>query len=829
MVCGITFPEGLSLEAKLAHCRSQAHLQLFVQSQFFEDLTIVPCDIKDQLQHLCLLCCCGLETAEIDEHLTSAAHAEQSALAGIPPAGPAHPQPPEWSLRCGGVFDNIGRQRSRRRAGGRHQAGKGQRAAVGQPHLPRRLAVDDDHRLCAGAQRDALLRQHLWCVPQQHQVAAVTPVPEATNLWERLPPELLPAIIEASPNQLRVTLRLLSLSHRGTAPGWMPTFVGHTRLAVLKLPALNQQDIARILIHLPGLVELTIDPRLSVDASLLAALDRFCPGLQVLRCAIRRQYGSVPAPLSALKQLALREVSFMGERLEALEGSSLATVTNLKCDRCSPAALQSIASHLTSLKLSDALLDENDLPGPWLCRLETLSLSLRSDRPVSAPLLRLLAANQATLCSLTLTINPDADELPPLMASLQALAHLTRLHLVDCSLSALPPDLVDRLERLNISFLCKHESAAAPVRLSSRRLLWLRMQIDGAPALGLALYCPALVELETAGCRLVSMHCPRLRVIMPPQCLDGASPMPNLEVFDRSPRRFSSAGTLWTDPALLLTGSPRLRVLSSVRLTRPDLLARLCACGSLARLEQLHLDVTRLPNPLVLRLPGQLEHLHLQLEQGEEADRKNGPLLPPVDLHLEAPGLVVFVLLASLPSSSVVVRVRLHNCPSLACIRLESAQASIALYADEEAGGTPAMPLRSLYVSARGVFEAASLLGLLTRHGASLSEVTCRGELRLARKLWPQLMRALSGLPWLTGLTLNVSGVSSPLSLSCPELRRLALEDLNGKVKVRLACPWLEELTGIQCPKQQLKFLMTRRDDCRAGTPASRHRILFSP
>ncbi|KAJ4462557.1 hypothetical protein PAPYR_531 [Paratrimastix pyriformis] len=307
-----------------------------------------------------------------------------------------------------------------------------------------------------------------------------------------------------------------------------------------------------------------------------------------------------------------------------------------------------------------------------------------------------------------------------------------------------------------------------------------------------------------ANCHLTSLQCPRLRTLrLPDESLVFAPmPMPDLEEV-----AFSLG---LPQPAWLLAGSwPRLRVLSGVRLTRPDLLASLCACGSLVRLEKLRLDVTRLPNPLVLRLPGQLEHLDLHIEM-----EKSG-----------GPGARYFKLTIrhkSMPSGRAQVdgdkgvarprdqlgwpgvRVRLRNCPHLVRLDLQSnAIATTALLALEV---DKAAMIRRLQVG--GAIDAASLLGLLTRHGARLRTFAGWRLRALAKDDWPKLMRALSGLPRLTGLTLNVTGVHCPLSLACPKLRTLDLDGVAGGVKVTLACPRLEWLRDLGAASRQLTFAL---------------------
>ncbi|KAJ4462599.1 hypothetical protein PAPYR_584 [Paratrimastix pyriformis] len=729
------------------------------------------------------------------------------------------------------------------------------------------------HPTCSEATSEpkvcSILGHSFWTSPFFRAMKTPT---SGDDLLGRLPPELLPAIVEASSTPYRCYLQLLSLSHairvsirgtphelsvdyppyqalddfftptdalaavvgscknlrklsfpemwRDTAPhatkaGWVDeAFGGHPQLAVLEqLPPLPEPDIECILSHLPGLVELTVNLEFQMSTGLLGVLARSCPGLQVLRCTISCDY----PPLDHLTALAplsgvLKELDFdrwiPDERLPAFLGS-LSAVTSLKLLSCPPAALEPIAPHLTTLVLYDTLHKEEDLPGPWLCRLETLYLNLYNSSIPAPSLARLLAANQATLRSLTLRRSDlGAPDDPSLAAALRALPHLTQLCLSgdvvpDWSFSALlPPDLVDRLEYLYLEFGSLLDPSD-PVRIVSSRL----RQLHIAMAAELALDCPALVELRLIGVRsrLASMQCPRLRILNVPaaQRLTTVVPMPDLVV-----------ASFWCNylmvPAWLLAGSPppRLRVLSGVRLTDPELLARLlCTCGSsLVRLEQLHLDVTRFPNPLVLRLPGQLERLDLRLVRSARPD-KNGP---PLDLQLEAPGLLSLSIVTpdiyNLPS----VRVQRPNCPRLVHLALKSPVAALSLQLDED--GESAMRLRSLSVG--GWIQMGCLLGLLARHGARLSKVTSR-VMASGKDDWPQLMEALSGLPRLTSLTMDVSGASSPrLSFAFSQLRTLDLHKLPKEAKVVLACPQLEKLEGLRDPSRQLELALPAPNLC---------------
>ncbi|KAJ4459795.1 hypothetical protein PAPYR_4192 [Paratrimastix pyriformis] len=632
----------------------------------------------------------------------------------------------------------------------------------------------------------------------------------------RLPPELLQVIVEVSPCPLDTYLQLLrSLSHairqsirgtlrelsfpehilttdalaalvgpckslrklsfpeewmhtsRGGARSWVDeAFGGHSQLAFLShLPSLPDPEVEGILSHLSGLAELTVSPHLLMSTRLLAALARSCPSLQVLRCT-SSSYGRDAHPDFAV--------------LRPLSG------------------VLKLASRLTVLKLRDGTSD-SDLPGPWLCHLETLSLDLLAGPCVA--LTRLLAANQATLRRLTVTLNaPDVVQAPDLAASLRALPHLTRLSLsvidTDCSLSALlPPDLVDRLEILHVWFGPVEQ---LPVSIASRSLQEVHLCVGLGPTSWLAMQCPALVELnvtETKGNHLTSLQCPRLRkIIVPaPQSLFGAALMPNLE-------EMSCWSGSVEDPAWLLAGSPWLRKLSGLRLTRTDLLARLCTCGTLVQLRGLSLDVIRLPNPLVLRLPGQLEDLGLHIERRDRPG-EGEPLS--VDLQVEAPGLLDFSLDILDKSNLPPVRARLHNCPHLVSLSVHGAL-FLQVDEEEEAGVPVATQPRELIVSA---LHQTSLACLLSRHGARLRTFISPGRFdAMTSADWPWLMGSLSGLTQLTRLDLNVSGAPSPLSLACPQLRRLTLYELPDEAKVALACPLLEELVGIRDPSRQLEL-----------------------
>ncbi|KAJ4459818.1 hypothetical protein PAPYR_4219 [Paratrimastix pyriformis] len=818
--CGITLPEGCPLVEKLEHCRSRLHLQHFVQSQqLFTGSEIVPCDIDKQFRHLCLLCCCGVETPKTAEHLASAAHASQRVLASLPPAVSASSGP------AGSVRDEDA-------VASRHTA-----TPATVSHLWESLPSELVRAIVEASPRPD--RCYIQLMGLSHGIRTAIRGALRELSFDDPSDPVLSELIRPTPDALAAligpckSLRKLTLS---IPEGWCDLdeaaqgrcldaiFAGHTQLAALEFRMgveaswfvfFSESHLERILGHLPGLVELTCR-QIDMTARLLAVLARSCPGLQALRCSI--PYGCASpdwtalTPLSGtLKQLDLG--SYSNPKIMAVLVCGLTAVTSLKLADCPPAALRPLAPHLSVLEL--IAMDDEDLPGPWLCRLTGLTLVLGggADRPFSARLARLLSANQATLRNLGLSMSLPATEAPALVAALRGLPHLAGLHLAvsgDCSFAALmPPDLLDRLTRLEINikstpygfdFATPEAADDLVLRIASPSLQRLSLVVAKLDRLVVA--CPALEQLTLgmwSDC-LLSLGCPRLRHLQMPALRlagDGAgagpapAPMPDLEHVELT------EDTYWTNPAWLLAGGcPRLRVLSGVRLTRPDLLARLGACASLVRLEQL--DVTWLRGPQVLRLPGQVEQLRLEIK----ASHKRGPLrVSPVDMCVEAPGLLVFDL--GIVAESPSARVRLHNCPSLMFLFLGSGAASVGLQVDEDAG-IPTMQPRE--ISLDGGLEPSNLLDLLARHGARLCKLSLLGG-ALRGAAWPPLTQALSRLPRLTSLELGLARQSARLDLACPQLRRLRITDTD-RVKVVLACPQLRELKGCAAPCQELEFVV---------------------
>ncbi|KAJ4462583.1 hypothetical protein PAPYR_564 [Paratrimastix pyriformis] len=556
--------------------------------------------------------------------------------------------------------------------------------------------------------------------------------------------------------------------------GWVDeAFGGHDRLAVLEyLPTTCEPVIERILLRLPGLVALRLSKSTPISTHLLTAIARSCPRLQALRSDCDRIAAQADvtalAPLAgSLQQFRFRHIP-ASARLDAFV-SDLRAVSTLHLHRCRPAALEPLAAHLTRLSIdltepeeleedgsiacrygSDDDDDEATLPGPWLARLERLSLG--GCRTFAAPLVRLLAANQATLRRLKLEIiKLEAPGPASMLVALDGLPRLTHLELIcrglhhrDADLTAaLSPALLDRLERLTLGLHDALSYAPHPIRITSGRLICLRLQ-RLARVESISLDCPALAELHLP--RLITSHhlrmnCPRLRMVrdLPAWFTEFTVPMPDL----------------WSG-------------------SMPHMLPVLCACASLVNM-YLNLDMVQLPNPLVLRLPGpSLESLQLSHRKASA----------PFELQVEAPGL------RSLFVGSTSLGIRL-KCPSLVTLR-------VMLGGSDDGGHLTSLELddrtrlRSLTI--HGTCETASLLGVLGQpHGVRLHHVGLRSP---AERAWPQLAAALGMLPRLASLELDLTNAPSPLSLACPQLRTFTVHELVQEHKLVLTCPLLETLSG---------------------------------
>ncbi|KAJ4462534.1 hypothetical protein PAPYR_506 [Paratrimastix pyriformis] len=677
-----------------------------------------------------------------------------------------------------------------------------------------------------------------------HQMmeSPVTPV----DLFALLPPDLLPCIVERSNRPLQTYMQLLGLSRairqavRGfpremsfdetfgyeplippadavaaligpckgltklkfrsvgapycstygcgrteaACAGWVDeAFGGHDRLAVLEyLPTFEEPVIARILLRLPGLLELHFG-HVDLSWGLAEIVARSCPHLESLRGDSINDDLYIPnlAPLAgSLRCLKSPQYLFSPQGVETMSRLTALGTVYLTCFEAT--ALMPIAAHLTRLNvaLNEDEWDDAMLPGPWLSHLERFKLREDSIR-FTPRLAGFLAANRATLQRLRLWLKElDAAGLAALVATLNDLPRLTHLQLLTDTLpaevdinTALIPGLPSGLEHLNLSFCCEGEPTP-PLYITSHQLKCLHLH-GIMHALGeVSLDCPALVELRLPTVvDALTLKCPRLRELHdPPVWFDCFSvPMPDLETV-----------VAWVhDPVWwphLLTLSPHLRRLSLVGV-RPCLLPMLCAGTALV---DLSLSLARflqpLPNPLVLRLPGRLETLLL-------LDLGNGS--SPLDLTVEAPGLRRMQIITR--SSDFECRLRCPCLASFICADLTDASLTnkasrcqiTALELDDRAR------LRRLAIE--GHCKTNTLLDLLEQHQGLRHVLLYAPE---AASDWPRLAAALGGLPRLANLQLNIRNAPSPISLACPQLRILRLDGADGDQKVVLTSPLLE-------------------------------------
>ncbi|KAJ4462563.1 hypothetical protein PAPYR_539 [Paratrimastix pyriformis] len=569
------------------------------------------------------------------------------------------------------------------------------------------------------------------------------------------------------------------------------TFAGHRRLAILLGFPASLSVAERILHYLPGLGELHICG--PCDTHLLTAVAQLCPNLQALRCLFalpERPAPDVAALLPLAASLQQLRVDFPSESMANLV-CRLSSCWRLKACGCPPSALEPLAPHLTRLTLHSP----EDIPGPWLCHLERLTLSPKSYSQ-HADLVRLLAANQATLRRLKLIITSAT---PQLVAALSSLPQLTHLRLIGPVLE-LPPELLDRLVALRLGTW--RSIFARPLRIASRRLGEFRLAMRPRAGFRLSLDCPSLVEahlpwilhgsgLHGSG-QLVELNCPRVRTItgLPAQFTGPATTaMPDLEVVQgRSPLG-------WLAQLMSTIDAPRR--LREVRVShpQPDLLARLCASGTLVSL-RLDLDTAKAPpNPLVLRLPRQLERLQITISSPMWRAATDAQPMP-FDIQVEeAPGLRSFQLSTA---PTLPVRLCLGLCPNLVVLHLLTAGLVSADLAEVIAP-------RGLHLDGKALSTASSsesVLRCLTQHGSRLHRVSVVSTPD-PPTAWPQLVSALCGLPQLTSLSLSFT--RPELSLACPQLRVLELYAMETRLQVDgkpvtrrlvLACPFLEELSG---------------------------------
>ncbi|KAJ4461493.1 hypothetical protein PAPYR_2074 [Paratrimastix pyriformis] len=625
----------------------------------------------------------------------------------------------------------------------------------------------------------------------------------------------LAALVRPCKNLVKLTLTDCNLplcwSGRTEAActAWVDeAFAGHDSLAVLDVPSpvAVLPALPSIVRHLHGLEEFHfgVDP--------YAILSRRVPGPQNLQ--LEKTFGELwkafAEPLLAAlgRELQLPMMPEVGAEDSAAISTFMGNLTSLRrlaLGWAPPAFLRPLATHLTQLRLlsflpGDLSTDEA-LADVGLCRLETLQLALAVYRPANInAYARLLAANRATLRSVTLQMGVAPPVLLGALDGLPQLANLTMILSGACSTGwSTSPCILTTPRTL-------------AVRIASRRLRTLCFDVRrinlGRATLDLA--CPCLEELalpenakEGQNLAQLIMDCPRLR------CLEGLPGDPCVHRWTVTPHLLRVRGiakrTKFASAWLprLLAGSPRLRNLASaVHVKEPATMARLLGSESLCRLS-LIAAVTVFPvrpngrgHVRALRLPAQLERLEATIHWGD-------PQEGTVDLEVESPGLRSLTLLYLAPGE---VRLTLR-CPALAALHLD-----VPTFAalSELIGPGPAPPLLNIAIISHSLapskegdpdFSAARLLDGL---GAHLRCLSLRGSF----PGWPQLAVAIGRLPRLAVLKLEDLTATGDLILTCPLLRRFTIQYVLFRSLV-LDCPLLENLSGGWCLDSLKRFELT--------------------
>ncbi|KAJ4461536.1 hypothetical protein PAPYR_2125 [Paratrimastix pyriformis] len=544
-------------------------------------------------------------------------------------------------------------------------------------------------------------------------------------------------------------------------------FAGHHSLAVLCVPVgepLLPVALPRILGHLGGLEELHLDPGgAHCSSALLATLARCCPNLGVLDLQGEDSpedldYAVLRPLAGTLRQLTVAELQFPATLRDLLFTTSspsssspppplVGHLERLSIYEC-PSDLLGAASRLTRLTLETVeRMAEEAADG--LRSLEVLEVTRGlAGRPAG----RLLAASRASLRDVRRLTCSDRHD--PVLAALGTMPHLVALGLDlvnEGTLEALPAGLLARLGSLKLwlGWACM---ARDGLRVASGALRELVLDAPLArPDSRLTLTCPALQTaiLPAAPYRLV-LDCPRLRRIegLGPQGLHLQRAMPNLE----------QLLCPWVkDPTWLprvLAGSPRLRRVNCLKVALPATLDALWQqAGALSRLT-MHLDTH--DSLLHLRLPTQLRVLELAAPRAQQ-------------LRVTGPGLRSLGLGASHAVQRLVLA-----CPGLARLELDAMARLATLDLTPSSPATAPLPLRTLRVGPGCPrLEGASLLAVLTQHGARLREVYIPGDSHSVRAAWPHLAAALGRLASLTLLVLGP--LAANMTLACPTLRQLAL------------------------------------------------------
>ncbi|KAJ4456587.1 hypothetical protein PAPYR_8155 [Paratrimastix pyriformis] len=583
-------------------------------------------------------------------------------------------------------------------------------------------------------------------------------------------------------------------------------FAGHGQLAVLSIPWAEPllPAISHIFQHLPELMELHFLEIETFPPALLGTIAQSCPCLLTLRLSTESKEDLFLdldsnsnldldfmqlSPLAAMLEELTLHIPFSQHSCDTLSGLIPQLVALERLDLFDGYDLTiARANQLTHVNLVDQVDNVGatllSADGTSFCRMESLGVALGCQAE------ELLAASRGTLQSVKL-ITHGSGRIDRWMDLLGGLPRLTRLELTaddfchpepdDPFVDALPASLLNRLEHLVLQLYYP-----VPVAIASKSLRTLRISVDN----DLTLDCPALEELDwVAGSDQSDLviNCPRLRTMKPELTgLRIQASMPDLVGVEFP----AGAGSRIWHP--LLDAAPRLAELVNVSVSQPALFDRLLSVGSLFRLG-VHLPLAALPSPPALRLPGHLEHLDMFLSLP-----KNDETMGFINLPVEAPGLRSFTLngTSSWPTPPPPVRLIL-SCPALVALRLSLPHIAAVLF-----GAAPPL-LRSLRVDSPLSAHAASLLAILTEHGAHLRHVALLLKCPSGWEAWPRLLAdALGHLPQLARLEL-LEGHPTNLALACPHLRQLLVVThqwysnpgpLSSTRSLLLICPLLEEL-----------------------------------
>ncbi|KAJ4455006.1 hypothetical protein PAPYR_10134 [Paratrimastix pyriformis] len=660
-------------------------------------------------------------------------------------------------------------------------------------------------------------------------------------LFLRLPPELLLAIVEASPDPLRTYISLMRLSHairttiRG-APHELSFEEPDHDLAECSegaSPVLTADALAALVGPCKGLIKLTLPARTLPNAtpplvgcglddaaclpwvreafaghSQLAVLH--VPWAEPLCWAIQHILPLLPGLeelhfLEALNDTIQEVLAQSCPRLRALHFSSHPEMTSeprfdfnalrplwrtlreLDIETPDAVALESLMllypnlEHLTLRSCKDRCIAHRSPPleVAGSCGLRSLSLLHNGRTVYPIAVAAQLLARLPTLQTVELVV----DESPrPLLAPLLRLSHLTSLRLC---FEGVPPasaldgfwPLVDRLDRLSL----EGWRIASPVSITSSRLRNLSISTS-AP---LTLACPALevLALPAFGDHPLVLDCPRLRSIavgVSTVDMRISAAMPNLTRIC-GPENLAVEDTSDDEEFPETAWLPQLLDAASPSSLRH--LSGVCITepATLDRLWALN-SLTRLEARLDVDTLTDL-HLpgHIQFLVVFVILHECEPFR---QVSLEAQGLRTLAL-ANSSSWAPPVLLALR-CPALVSLNLKIRSLAVV---GLEAGSSP--PLCRLTIAAGPDLSNGSLLDALLRHGHQLQHVAlvdCSGI--NTQRAWSSLKCALEELPRLASLELTVP--DQDLELGCSDLRRLVV--VGRLSSLALNCPLLEEL-----------------------------------